>query len=399
MRTHLSKSFAFLFLLFLPSCSLFDSSALRVTSELPKGVVPASGVLQFEFSRSVVLPESTNVWVETPFIDFTPHIDGKFVWQDSSRLVFSPDAPLAGDTKFKGRFNTELLKKLSHARSFKGDEEFSFSTEPFTMKGAEFFYDRIDNKRTVGIKANLEFTYPVKTDDVAKLLKLEIDGAAHSAFKVMSSTQAKIIPIEIGSLTQLEKPRSISVSFADGLVSPETNTHLSMEKPFVYQLPGLEELKIYGHEAGFDGKQGTIKISTSQEIDMTLVRSFITVSPERSYVVEATDRFGFLIRGNFETETSYHLLIRKGLQSVLGAKTQNDYDGFVAAAHAPTARRGTGFAERARLVDIEHELEQARSDAAGKRQALETADAEVKGGRDSRKRCARGMAHRPARGG
>jgi chromosome segregation protein len=53
------------------------------------------------------------------------------------------------------------------------------------------------------------------------------------------------------------------------------------------------------------------------------------------------------------------------------------WDGFVAAAHAPTgaARR---LAERARLVDIEHELEQARLDATAKRQALETADAEVK---------------------
>jgi chromosome segregation protein len=53
------------------------------------------------------------------------------------------------------------------------------------------------------------------------------------------------------------------------------------------------------------------------------------------------------------------------------------WDGFVTAAHAPTgaARR---LAERARLVDIENELEQARSDAAAKRQALETAEAELK---------------------
>ena len=53
------------------------------------------------------------------------------------------------------------------------------------------------------------------------------------------------------------------------------------------------------------------------------------------------------------------------------------WDGFVAAAHAPTgaARR---LAERARLVDIEHELEQARIDAAAKRQALEDAETELK---------------------
>jgi chromosome segregation protein len=53
------------------------------------------------------------------------------------------------------------------------------------------------------------------------------------------------------------------------------------------------------------------------------------------------------------------------------------WDGFVAAAHAPTgaARR---LAERARLVDIENELEQARIDAGAKRQALEAFEVELK---------------------
>jgi chromosome segregation protein len=53
------------------------------------------------------------------------------------------------------------------------------------------------------------------------------------------------------------------------------------------------------------------------------------------------------------------------------------WDGFVAAAHAPSgaARR---LAERARLADIETELEQARIDATARRQALDSAEAELK---------------------
>src|SRR6202035_5568146 len=53
------------------------------------------------------------------------------------------------------------------------------------------------------------------------------------------------------------------------------------------------------------------------------------------------------------------------------------WDGFVAAAHAPSgaARR---LAERARLVEIENELEEARIDAGARRQALEAAEAELK---------------------
>ena len=53
------------------------------------------------------------------------------------------------------------------------------------------------------------------------------------------------------------------------------------------------------------------------------------------------------------------------------------WDGFVAAAHAPTgaARR---LAERARLADIEAELEGAKVDAAARRTELETAEANLK---------------------
>jgi chromosome segregation protein len=53
------------------------------------------------------------------------------------------------------------------------------------------------------------------------------------------------------------------------------------------------------------------------------------------------------------------------------------WDGFIAAAHAPTgaARR---LAERARLVDIEAELENARTDAQARRLDLEIAEAELK---------------------
>ncbi len=63
------------------------------------------------------------------------------------------------------------------------------------------------------------------------------------------------------------------------------------------------------------------------------------------------------------------------------------WDGFVAAAHAPTgaARR---LAERARLADIENELESARTEAAERRQALEAAQQNVQAADQSVKEAA-----------
>ena len=154
------------------------------------------------------------------------------MWQDSTRLVFSPDGSFPGDVQVKAKINTALLLKASGAPGFEGDEEFSFSTEQFTLSKVEFFYDRIDNRRTVGVRANLEFTYAVQPEDVQKYLSIKIDGEAHTTFKVMAQNASKIIPVEIGNMKQLERPKKIAVSFSNDFVSSETKTPIKLNKPY-----------------------------------------------------------------------------------------------------------------------------------------------------------------------
>jgi hypothetical protein len=163
-------------LLSLAACTA-DQNSLELTSELPSGTIPRSGVIELAFSRGVAGPELQNVWTSDPYIEFSPAIPGKFVWQDSVRLVFSPDAQLPGDARFTGTINTGLLMRLSGASSYSGESKFQFSTERFTLKGAEFFYDRIGEGRSVGITTNLEFTYLVNPEDVARTLRVELEAA------------------------------------------------------------------------------------------------------------------------------------------------------------------------------------------------------------------------------
>ncbi|MGA3286048.1 MAG: alpha-2-macroglobulin [Bacteroidota bacterium] len=321
------------------SCSQRDSESLWITSTMPTGVVAQSGVLQFAFSRSVVPPESTNVWLNTSYIEFTPAIEGKFVWQDTSRLIFSPDAALPGDTKFKGKLNGTLLATTAHAKRFVGDEEFSFFTEPFTIKSIDFFYDRIDNKRTVGIKANIEFTYTVNPADVGSYLKIKMDGDEVKTFKVMSSAVNKVVPLEIATTVQYGKEREIKVSVDNKLVSPETKTAITLEKPFVFKLPAMEDLRIYGHEFGYDGTESWIRIKTSQEIDAASIKQYIELTPSRQYTVEAESKLSFRLKGKFEPGTSFHLVVKKGLESLLGAKTQNDYEADIVIGNVTPAFR------------------------------------------------------------
>ncbi len=314
-------------LLIVSSCSKKESEVLQVTSPLPNGVVARDAPIIISFSKAIVKAESTNQWTSTPYITFTPEIPGKFTWRDTSTLIFSPDGLLPGDTKFGAALNSELLTRLAAVKGFKGDESFSFSTQSFMLIKTEFFYDRIGQSRTVGIKANLEFTYAVSPSEVLKYLKLTIDHQPHEAKSVTTQNSA-IIPVEIGTATQLEKEKEISIMFDEGLVSSETNTHIKIEKPFVYKLPGLEEVKIYGHGFGLDASNGWITFRTSQEIDLPSAKSYIVLDPAKEYTLEG-GREQFTIKGKFEPGSRIHFVIKKGLESTLGAKSQNDYEGDV----------------------------------------------------------------------
>jgi len=324
MKTVKSNLAILLTAFLLVSCSRRASDIIRVTSPLPTDIVKSDQVFKFSFSRAIAKQESTNVWMTTPFIEFTPSIAGKFIWADTSTLVFSPDAPLPGDTKFQARINTALLTRVSGLKGFEGKEEFTFATESFHLKNAEFFYDRLTEKRTIGIRANLEFTYAVNPSDVSKFIKLTIDKEPRQDFVVTTTKSSRIIPLELGTVSQSDKAKEIVIDVDEQLVSTETNTHVKRDRPFVFNLPGIEELRIYGHEFGFDGTTSWITLKTSQEVDSASARQFISLDPARAFTLEG-DRQSLTLRGKFEPGSTFHLLIKKGMESVLEAKTQNDY--------------------------------------------------------------------------
>ncbi len=310
------------------SCGGPGTNVLRVTSTLPSGVIGRDLILPVTFSRGIVPMDSVNQWTSTPYMTFSPEIPGKFIWEDTTRLVFSPDGQLPGDARFTAKLNTDLLTTMSGAEGFDGPAEFSFETESFRLKGAEFFYDRIGQKREIGIRANLEFTYPVNASDVPGMVTVKVDNEPKQIANVATTGQSRVIAVDIGTVTRLDKERVIAVSCAEGLTSPETGTRIRMEEPFVYRMPPLGELQILGHEFGSDGSSGWVKVRTSQEVDAEVAKAGVTLDPARPFTVR-NDGDGFTLLGAFEPGAAFRLTVQKGLESVLGGKTQNDYEADV----------------------------------------------------------------------
>ena len=320
------------------SCSRNDVTKIRVTSPMPSGIVRRDTVLSFTFSRGVAEMDSLNSWTSTPFVEFTPPVPGKFTWQDSTRLIFSPDGAFPGDAKVKGKFNTSLLVSMSKATGFSGPDDFEFATEPFTLRSAELFYERLSESHQVGIKANLIFSYAVDPAEILAHLKITIDDAPLQGILVMAKERSHTIPLELGTVTQSEKQRTIVIRFDKDLVSPETGTRISMESPMTIIMAPLAELRIYGHEAGFDGQTGWIRIQTSQAMDPARIKQFIRLSPDRDFTVSA-EGTAFTIHGAFEPGATVQLTIAEGLESDLGGKLKNSYEADVYIGQIPPAFR------------------------------------------------------------
>jgi hypothetical protein len=205
-------------LVMVSSCGAPQRNVLEMASPLPSGEVARDTALVLTFSRGVVPPDSVNRWSATPYVEFSPALPGRFVWQDTSRLVFSPDGPLPGDARITGRLNTDLLLRLSGAESYKGAKEFTVSTPAFTLLRAEFFYDRVGERRLIGIKANLEFAYDVEPAGLQSVLVVEIDGVRREA-RVLTPTTAKVMAVELGTVERHDRERKITLSVSGELTS------------------------------------------------------------------------------------------------------------------------------------------------------------------------------------
>ena len=78
-------------------------------------------------------------------------------------------------------------------------------------------------------------------------------------------------------------------------------------------LPSPYILSIQGLQAEHDGTEGTVHITTSQQLTSDNIKSLIKFEPALSYTHEVADD-GFVLRSDkFDLEKSYSLTIAKGV--------------------------------------------------------------------------------------
>jgi hypothetical protein len=132
-------------------------------------------VLAVEFSVSAApLNELNKPLLNTP--ELSPAVKGNWFWITDHTLQFAPDARDAeADWAIGQKYHIYLGKEVVAQHVMLEERNFDFNTEGFTaqLSKPEFYIDPQDAK-IKKVTAEIDFNYPVKTEDLKKKVHLQL---------------------------------------------------------------------------------------------------------------------------------------------------------------------------------------------------------------------------------
>lgn len=313
----------FIGIFFLPACKR-DAVDLDFTSA--KGEVPQLSNLVFRFSKSLVKDSMLNVWDSTEYISFDPKIPGRFRWESPDQLVFSPAQPLLPATNYKAKIRNEVLRYSKYDK-VSGADDIHFNTPPLSLDNAQVIWMVQDESSRIPVaQMDLFFNYRINPVDLKEKLSIEVDGTK-AEFNLLTVSPDNKITLRIINLKtdrSDEKDLETKIVISKGLV-PENGRNSTVE--VIQQtllVPSPYVLSIQNVEAEHDGTEGTVRVTTNQQIADENLASFIQFSPALKFTAEK-DETGLIIRSdNFDVEKSYTLTFLKNMRGKIGGILKED---------------------------------------------------------------------------
>ncbi|MGZ8558179.1 MAG: alpha-2-macroglobulin family protein [Chitinophagaceae bacterium] len=306
-------------IIFLLAC---NKNFVNLSYTNAKGEVPLLGNLIFRFSESLVTDSMLNAWDSTDYVLFDPAIKGKFRWESPDQLVFSPSQPLNPATTYTAKIKNTVLQ-FSQYNDIKDGDKIDFHTPDLTMDNSQITW--IGETSTSAIpQLDLFFNYRINPQELKDRLKIEVEGKAMD-FNLVTVSPDNKVSVRINGLKNEDKDFNAKIIIDKGL-KPEAGTNAIADPitaSFTISSPYI--LTIQNVEAQHDGMEGTVKITTSQQLTGESLKPFVKFDPEISYNIESNEN-GFTLRSDkFNTDKSYTLTVAKGLRGKIGGVLKEDH--------------------------------------------------------------------------
>ncbi|MES1225963.1 MAG: MG2 domain-containing protein, partial [Bacteroidota bacterium] len=230
---------------------------------------------------------------------------------------------------YKAKIGSEVLR-YSKFNSVKDGDKISFHTPGLALDNAQVIWMLQDESSNTAVpQVDLYFNYAINPASLKEKLNVEI-GGVKADYNVLTASADNKISLRINGLKNEDKDYETKITIAKGL-KPEAGTNATADDiKSSISIPSPYVLNIQSVDANHDGEEGTVKVTTSQQLTGDNINSMIKFSPEVKFTVEQNND-GFTIRSDkFDVEKGYSLTIVKGLHGRIGGILKEDYNGSVA---------------------------------------------------------------------
>ncbi len=280
--------------------------------------------LVFNFNKDLVSDSLVNVWMEEPYITFTPEVKGKFKWTAKDELIFSPDISFLPCTDYKAVLTDKIIKNAPEKYTLPDEIDYAFHTPYLNLVSAGLFWAKNDNNKSITeLRTELAFNAKINPADLRTLLHVKIDEK-EVAYVLNSSNTSDKIMIAVPETAASFDDKTLSISIAAGLKCAESSYISKEELKYETSIPSKDKFQIVLVEALYEEEKGYINITTNQQVAEQAFEQLISIEPALDIKIE-THESGFYVRGAFQSGNSYRISINKQLKGIFGGTIKEDY--------------------------------------------------------------------------
>ncbi len=312
---------AILYLIFVKSNQGETVSVLRFS---PIGRVERTTNFTVTFSKNLINSPEVKKAVTQDVVHFEPKLPGNARWIGPNQLRFYPDIQLAPATDYTAIVPGKLIER--HGFRLVGKRRFSFSTEPIRVINASLIVKYLPNiAQSVNLVGTIEFNYKVNPKKVQKYIQITSRQGEKIPFRVTTTAPDKVISVTVPKVPRSKKQKSIQLKILPGLVCVGGGAGLTnaYQKPIT--LPGQTRLRVDRVVPVRESRtRGQIRITFNIPVQLDSSRQFLSIKPAVNYRIQS-EGISSIVLGNFLSDTSYVLTLRKGLRAIDGSKLRQNF--------------------------------------------------------------------------
>ncbi len=284
--------------------------------------IQVRSLLSFTFDKEMVPDSLVGVWTEKQYISFEPAVEGKFHWQTTSKLVFAPSKEFGAASQYSAKLTDEVFRYTK--LPFTGEKQFSFHTPYLKLLTSRAIWDVSEKNGEHIIKLELSFNYPVIPSELDDLLTVLI-SKEETAYRIETGDIQDQVTVIVEEVKKEDKDYPVEITINKGLAPYNGIIKTSEAFNEKFSIPSPFKLEISDMQSAHDGTEGSVTFYTTQKVDESEIRRYISISPSIRYKVDIQPGYLLVSSENFNLENKYEITVKKGLMGTLGGELKYDY--------------------------------------------------------------------------